>query len=175
LGAAAAYLVLAVIALRDGDTVRGRAIYSVLSLIGWFALVPLSAGALVTGLIQSLGTEWGLFRHYWIVLKLLLTVVGSVILTIHMRTVTEVSRAAVAAAPLIELGKAPTQLVVHAAGGVLVLLTATTLSVYKPFGRIAGLEGLRVRLGQRAALLAVGAIILFLALAHLAVSSGHHH
>ena len=42
-------------------------------LIGWFVIVPASLASLLTGLVQSLGTEWGLFRHYWVSAKFLLT------------------------------------------------------------------------------------------------------
>src|SRR4051812_11429048 len=65
LGAVAAYLALAVAALTAHDDQLARAAYRSLEIIGWFVLVPSSAAALLTGLVQSLGTEWGLFRHYW--------------------------------------------------------------------------------------------------------------
>jgi hypothetical protein len=41
------------------------------------------------------------------------------------------------------------QLVVHAVGGLLVLLTTTTLSVYKPWGRIGHPKGLPAKVGAR--------------------------
>lgn len=52
---------------------------------GWFVLVPLSLASLITGLIQALGTPWGLFRHYWILFKLLISVVATVLLLVHMQ------------------------------------------------------------------------------------------
>lgn len=121
LGAVAAYLALAMAGLTSPDAQGVRSAYPALELIGWFVIVPLSLAALLTGLVQSLGTEWGLFRHYWILVKLVLTVGAVTILLLHMPAV---GRRAGAAAELI-----------HAGGGLLVLLTTTTLSVFKPWGR----------------------------------------
>ena len=41
-----------------------RAAYLAMELTAWFIIVPLSLASPVTGLVQSLGTAWGLFRHY---------------------------------------------------------------------------------------------------------------
>src|SRR6516225_2714668 len=92
-----------------------------MELIGWFVIVPLALAALLTGLVQSLGTEWGLFRHYWILVKFVLTVGAVTILLLHMPAVSRMAGA--------------TAEIVHAGGGLLVLLAATALSVYKPWGR----------------------------------------
>ncbi len=66
LGAIVTSLVFGVagLASRDGQVVR--AAYLTLEVIGWYALIPLSLASLLTGLIQSLGTNWGLLRHYWV-------------------------------------------------------------------------------------------------------------
>ena len=69
LGAVAAFLVLAVIGLRSIDDTTVRSLYPTLDLLGWYVIVPFSVAALVTGLIQSLGTQWGFFKHYWVVAK----------------------------------------------------------------------------------------------------------
>ena len=37
-----------------------------MGLTAWFVILPLSLVALTTGLVQVLGTAWGLFPHYWI-------------------------------------------------------------------------------------------------------------
>jgi hypothetical protein len=66
-----------------------------MEVIGWIIIVPCSVAALMTGLVQSLDTEWGLFRHYWIVAKLSLTVSASVILLLHIPTVSRMARIAV--------------------------------------------------------------------------------
>ncbi|MGH9252111.1 MAG: hypothetical protein ACRD0W_21725 [Acidimicrobiales bacterium] len=61
-GAVAAYLALAVAALasRDAQLVRGTYLAMEVA-AAWFVIVPLSLGSLLTGLVQALGTTWGLF------------------------------------------------------------------------------------------------------------------
>jgi hypothetical protein len=58
------------------------------SAILWFVLVPLSLASLLTGLVQSLGTPWGLFRHYWVLFKLLINVLATIVLLMYMQTLT---------------------------------------------------------------------------------------
>jgi hypothetical protein len=139
LGAVAAYLALAITGLTTRDGEMASAAYRCMEVIGWVIIVPCSFAALLSGLLQSVGTEWGLFRHYWIVAKLSLTVPATAVLLLHVPSVSRMARlavdTAVAAGDFAELRM---QLVVHAAGGLLVLLTITALSVYKPWGRIGG-------------------------------------
>jgi hypothetical protein len=73
LGAVVAYLAVAIAGLVSQDDQVLHSSYSTMELTGWFVIVPLSLAALLTGLVQSLGTEWGLFRYWWIVEKLVLT------------------------------------------------------------------------------------------------------
>ena len=49
-------------------------------------LVPLSVASLLSGLVQALGTAWGLFRHYWVLIKLMLTVVATAVLLAYVST-----------------------------------------------------------------------------------------
>lgn len=136
LGAVVVYLILATASLTSHDLQTAQAGYIVLHRVACSVIVPLSLAALLTGLVQSLGTEWGLFRHYWILVKSLLSIGAVSVLLLHLPTVSRVSR--MAAQTTLSAGDFTTlrlQLVVHAAGGLLVLLTATALSVYKPWGR----------------------------------------
>jgi hypothetical protein len=73
LGAVAGFLALAVAGLTSQDAQTVRAAYLAMELTAWFVIAPLSLASLLTGLVQSLGTTWGLFRHYWVVAKLLTT------------------------------------------------------------------------------------------------------
>ncbi|HEU4340776.1 MAG TPA: hypothetical protein VFU31_04335 [Candidatus Binatia bacterium] len=135
LGAVVAYLALAIAGLTSHDVSMVRAAYLSMELIGWFIIVPFGLAALLTGLVQSLGTHWGLFRHYWILMKFLLTTGATIVLLRHMEAVSRMSDvAAETALPGADFRALRIQLVVHAAGGLLVLLAATTLSVYKPWG-----------------------------------------
>ena len=73
LGAVGGFLALAVAGLFSRDEQLVRAAYVSMELITWFVIVPLAFVSLLTGLIESLGTPWGLFRHYWILAKLVIT------------------------------------------------------------------------------------------------------
>ena len=135
LGAIVAYLALAIAGLTVPNAQMVRAAYLSMELIGWYVIVPFSLAALLTGLVEALGTQWGLLRHYWILVKFLLTIGGTIVLLRHMQAVSRMSGlAAETALSSADFRALRIQLVVHAAGGLLVLLAATTLSVYKPWG-----------------------------------------
>lgn len=100
--------------------------------------MPLAFAALLTGVVLSVGSEWGLLRHYWIATKLGITVVGTAILLRHMATVSDAAATArVERASLDAFTQQTAQLVMHAAGGLIVLLVATVLSIYRPWGLTA--------------------------------------
>jgi hypothetical protein len=135
LGAIAAFLALAVTGVTNHDEQMVRAAYMTMQLIARFVVVPLTFASLLTGLIQSLGTPWGLFGHYWVLIKLLLTVFAALILLLKMELINYAACLATETAlSHADLREAGIQLVVHAAGGLLVLLVPVILSVYKPQG-----------------------------------------
>jgi hypothetical protein len=84
LGAVVAYLALALTALTSADDRMVRAAYLLMDLVGWLVIIPCSFAALFTGLVQSLGTEWGLLRHYWIAATFVLTIGAITILLLHV-------------------------------------------------------------------------------------------
>lgn len=133
LGAVAAYLVLAIAALISQDAQTARAAYPVMELIGWFAIVPLALASVLIGVVNALGTPWGLFRHYWVLAKFLLTIFATIILLLHMPSVSHFAGVA-AETDFAHLGGGLRSEILHAGGGLLVLLVTTTLSVYKPRG-----------------------------------------
>lgn len=130
-GAIVPYLALAIAGLVSQDALMVRAVCVSMNLIGWFVIVPLSIAALLSGLVQSLVTRWGLLRHWWIVVKLMLTVVAVIILLEHMQHVSQLARMA---KQMSLSGAVLRPELVHAGGGLLVLLATITLSVFKPWG-----------------------------------------
>lgn len=132
LGAVVAYLALVVAAMTNRDTQTGRAAWMALEVTGWFVIVPLSLASLLTGILQSLGTTWGLFRHYWVIFKLLLTLIATIVLLLHMPTVSLLAGSAAVTDSATPGGLRGELL--HAGGGLLVLLVTTILSIYKPRG-----------------------------------------
>lgn len=136
LGAVAAFLVLSIAGRTSQDADVVRSSYLAMNLIGGFLIVPLSIVTLVTGLIQALGTHWGLRQYYWILVKLGLTVVATIALMLHQYTaVNQAAQRASGPLPSTELDQLGTQLVADAGLAVVVLLVITILSVYKPWGR----------------------------------------
>lgn len=137
-GAVIPYLALAIAGLVSHDAQMVRAACLSMELLGWFVLVPFSVAALVSGLVQSLGTKWGLVRHWWIVAKLVLTVLATLVLFRHMTAVSSVAEMA-AVTTTFDAGfrAQQVQLLVHPTGGLLVLLAIMTLSVFKPWGLTA--------------------------------------
>ena len=149
LGAVACFLVLSVAGLASQDMQTVRAGYVAMDVIAWLVIVPLAFISLLIGAVQSLATPWGLFQHYWVLAKLLLTVFATVVLLLQMKSIGTVARmAAEMTLSDSDLGRARLSLVVHAAGGLLVLLVPVVLSVYKPRGRTP--HGRRRLLQQRA-------------------------
>jgi hypothetical protein len=136
LGAVVAFLALSVAGLtsQDPQTVQGA--YLVMELTGWVVLVPLSLASLATGLICSLGSAWGLFRHYWVLFKLVINLVATIVLLLYMQSLDSLGD--VAAATVLSgtglRGLRDPSPVLHAAAALVLLLVATTLAIYKPRG-----------------------------------------
>ena len=132
IGAVVAYLALGIAAVTSPDVQTVSAAWIGMEVIGWFAIVPLALAALLTGLVMSLGTKWGLFRHYWVLISLVLTIISTVVLLLHMPTVSIFADMAQAAngTDLAALGGD----LFHPSIGLLILLVVTGLNVYKPRG-----------------------------------------
>jgi hypothetical protein len=149
LGAVAGSLALSVIGLVARDPAVVRAVYLVLEPVGWSTLVPLSFASLLTGLVQAWGTRWGLIRHYWVLIKLVMNVFATTILLLYMQTLgylAGLARTAVADGPAGDL-RSPSP-VAHAAAAIVLLLTALVLSVYKPRGETSWVRPAGTRRGS---------------------------
>jgi len=134
-GAVVAFLALAAIAWGSRDEAMVRAGYLAMDVTAWYAIVPLAVASLATGLLSSLGTAWGLVRHWWVLMKLMLTVAATAVLLAQLAPIGILAAAAgdgdvaCAECPSIALS-----MVVHASGGLLVLLATAVLAIYKPRG-----------------------------------------
>jgi len=132
LGAIAVFLALSLAGLMADEARAVRAAYLAMDLAAWSVLVPLALASLLTGLVQGLGTNWGLFRHYWVLAKLLLTGVATLVLPAYTQTISSIAGVAEQNAPLEDVRSLSPAL--HAAVAVVVLLTTTALAIYKPRG-----------------------------------------
>jgi len=130
LGAVLAYLALDLTTVASQDTATVRGAYTGMGLIVGYAIVPLALASLLIGIINALGTTWGLLRHWWVVVKLILTLVATLILLQETSSVSYL-------ADLAETAPDPRTLsstLPHSIGGLLILLTTALLSVFKPRG-----------------------------------------
>jgi hypothetical protein len=197
LGAVVAFLALSIAGLTatSGAAVRGA--YLAMDLIGLYVIVPMSILALATGLIEALGTSWGLLRHYWVLAKFIITVVATGLLLLHQfKAVDSAAQRVLGAATgtLPNAGALGMQLVVDASLAILALLTATALAIYKPRGLTArgrrmqqmqGVSGAPVPVAANDAAapslglkilfaIIVGVVMVFVVM-HLTGLSGHGH
>jgi hypothetical protein len=135
-GSVAVFLALAIVGLVNPEIEHVRASYIAMDSTYGSVVIPLGFASLVTGVVSSLSTEWGLFRYYWVLVKLLMTVPAAILTLIHTQPVGYMAGAAVATAfSSNELTGLRVQLVTYAGAALLVLLVATVLSTYKPRGR----------------------------------------
>ena len=134
IGAIVAFLALAIAGVtgRDAQIVRGA--YLLMPLLISYVIVPLAFTSLLTGLVLSLGTKWGLFRYYWVVTKFVLTSFAVIILMVQIGPINRLAALATettwSGAVVLE-AKRP---LIHAVGGLVVLLVVQVLGLYKPWG-----------------------------------------
>lgn len=132
LGAVLVFLVIAISGLTAEDHVA-RASYASMQIVAWRVIVPLCFASFATGIVQSLGTKWGLFRHYWVVIKLVITVIATGFLLLHTRPIDELAHLA-STSGLHHANRLRVQLVLDSAAALAALVVATVLAVYKPRG-----------------------------------------
>jgi len=136
IGTVAAFLALSIVGLSGNDQVV-RACYISMEVVAWFIIVPFCFASLLTGLIQALGTHSGLFKHWWILVKLVLTLIATLILMLHMQPISylaDVATEKVIASD--DLRTLRVRIIADAAAAILVLVAITTVSVYKPWGKV---------------------------------------
>ena len=134
IGAVVAFIVLDVTTATSNATHALRASYIAMDLVTRWTIVPLAFASLVSGVWISLGTKWGLFRHYWVIVTLVLTVAATAVLLLQLPLIAY--RAEVAADVLSSDDQVRNlgNLLLHSVGGTLVLLAITVINVYKPRG-----------------------------------------
>lgn len=187
IGAVASFLALSIAGLTSHDTETVRGAYLSMNLIGQSVIVPLCFAALLTGIVQSLATEWGLFRYYWVLLKLILTVGSTVLLLLHQfMAVARAARlvSAAAAGTMPSVGHLGTELVTKAGLAIVVLIVITTISIYKPWGltpygrrkKFPQLPNKETSMGLKVSLAVIGLLVVVAFIAeHLTGHGFGHH
>ena len=132
LGTDSAVLLLAIRGAAGADP---GGVYPAAQSIGELLLVPLALLSLLSGITLGLVTTWGLVRHWWVLLKLVLTSAGTVLALVVLTPA--LSALAGAARAEMVIATADRLLLVRDTGAAsVVLLITLALSIYKPFGRV---------------------------------------
>lgn len=137
IGAVAAYMALDVSTVTGSDVGRLRAAYASMELIADSVIVPLAVASLLTGIVMSVFTKWGLFRHWWVIVSLILTIIATVVLLSETRTIRHLAARAANPASSAEQLRMMESTLVHSIGGAVVLLVVLVLNLYKPQGLTA--------------------------------------
>lgn len=132
IGAVAAFLALNIVALTTAREDLARSMYGAMNVTGLYVIVPASLLGVATGIVQSMGTQWGLWRHRWVATKLVLGLLATVGLLLHQFTA--VQTAAHHAEHGMDAHPFGVQLAADATLATVLLLFATVLSVFKPWG-----------------------------------------
>jgi hypothetical protein len=132
LGADLTILVLGLSGLSGSDP---QTVYPAMFIIGSSIMAPLAVVSLATGVVLALRTRWGLFRYWWVAIKLAITALLTVLVLLVL-----VPRLG-AAARAVELGTGLTdadrlQLIVAPMIGSTLLIATVALAVFKPSWRL---------------------------------------
>lgn len=136
IGTVASFLVLAGVEMSSQNALLVRGTFLSMDVIAWTMILPLSLLSLLTGLILGFFTKWGLLSHYWVLAKLLVNLLASIILLMYVQSLGPLASIAAAStvsgADLLSLQGSDS--VIHSGVALLALVVAATLSVYKPRG-----------------------------------------
>ena len=179
LGAVAVFLALAITGLNSQNTELVRACLLAMKISTWFIIVPFCLTAFATGIIQAAWTKWDLLRYYWIVVKLFLTLASTILLLLHLQPISDLANAALQPG-FSNSDPSPRiiDLIAKSGTAILILLFTTTISIYKPWGKIHrqedGKDEKRKSL-KFYAIIVIALIILFAIIKHLLGGAIQHH
>ncbi|MFG2138769.1 DUF2269 domain-containing protein [Streptomyces sp. NPDC048650] len=143
LGLTLGLLALGVAGYTTASPATAAAAYRAMKIFGDWLLLPVALTALVTGLVLSLGTRWGLARHRWVYTKFWLTVVTVLLSAFALRPGIDQAAAQATAGTVTP----DISLVVAPAVATATYFFLTAISMLKPWGPTA--RGSRPRRGAR--------------------------
>ncbi|WP_051569923.1 hypothetical protein [Cryptosporangium arvum] len=127
LGLAMAMTVLAVVGLTTSDDVLRHDVYRIMHLFDLVIVIPVVVLTILSGLVVSLFTRWGLFRHWWVLIKFVLALAVPMVAGVQHLWIAELIDRTAADPTAVGV-----RLLVCFALYDVVLWTATALSVFKP-------------------------------------------
>ncbi|RNL86057.1 hypothetical protein EFW17_05835 [Halostreptopolyspora alba] len=129
--------ILVVTGLSTEDPRVAATSFQALRLFAVWPMFVVSVLCLVTGVVLGLGTKYGLLRYWWVVAKLAINLLFSALIVFALRPDIELAadygRQLAAGEPALP---EPTVLVAPVVVAPTLLLVATLLAVFKPWGRI---------------------------------------
>lgn len=134
IGAVACFLALAIAGISSKDPQLARSAYRAMQLTTWVVIVPAAAMSLLSGIVSSLTTNWGLLRHWWVMLKLAITLFATAVLLVHTQPIDLLASATQSGRSVAEFPDEQQMMVIAAAGAMIVLIVLTVLSIFKPRG-----------------------------------------
>ena len=134
LGVVGSFLLLSIFGIVSSNLQLVQSSYVLLMPLTAYLILPLVVASLLIGIISSLGTPWGLLRYYWVAAKLLLTSVTLIVLLLQMNAIAELSTIATARMVTDSDMGLRIRMIIHAGGGLGVLLLIMILSLWKPKG-----------------------------------------
>ncbi|MBS1527313.1 MAG: hypothetical protein JST19_16795 [Bacteroidetes bacterium] len=137
LGSVAVFVALALTAICSNELNLVNGLLSAMQISAHDIIVPFCLAALVSGVVEAAGTKWGLFKYYWIMVKLTLTVFSTILLLLHLNPVNMLAEMTRPNTMVMDMGKVQRRVAFDAGAALLVLIFITVVSVYKPWGRIS--------------------------------------
>lgn len=133
LGVEAAMLALGVLGILASDPAVVTSAYLIAGELGAIFYFPASLLALTSGVLLGIGTKWGLLRYYWVAAKLVINI--ALFLGGNLLVIPEFVAASAAAANGARIGDTRIMLLSAMTAGVTLLLVATLLSTFTPWGK----------------------------------------
>jgi hypothetical protein len=141
LGLSLGYLALGITAAVTDRPEVQHAMFQALGVFGDVLLLPVSLSAFITGLLLAVGTQWGLLRYKWVIVKFTLTLLAVLLILINLLDGIDAAVALVDRTPADQFanmgGGSYRDLISAGAASSLMYITCAVLSIFKPWGRTA--------------------------------------
>jgi hypothetical protein len=136
-GAFGGELVLLALGVAGLSGAAPAAIFPAAHIAAAYVIRPLAVLTMATGILAALASPYGLFRHWWTLIKLALVVVLTALVLFNLvPSLDETAQLASAGGTAAEFARQRTSLVTAPLIGSSLLFIAILLGVFKPFGRI---------------------------------------
>lgn len=183
-GAVLVFIAIGVVGINSNDEQVVRASYLAMEIAAWSVIVPTCILSLVTGVVQSYITKWGLIQHYWVALKLVLTVLMTGLLLLHLGPISQIADMATSQTSFTQAvpSSMAMNMIVKAVLAAMVLLFAVSISILKPWGKLPKIQvntsnnRLEMNKKTKTILIVVGiALVLLVIVKHILDGGMAHH